>query len=312
MVAVCVVPLTHAQSYPAKPIRFIVPWTPGSGTDLMSRMLAQRLAEPLGQPVVIDNRGGAGAIIGTEAAAKSLPDGYTIYVGGSVSMAVSPALYKKVAYDPIRDFAPVCLVSKFFNAIALHPSVPARGVKELIALSKAKPGELMFASAGSGSTSHLSGELFMNMTGVKWVHVPYKGGGQSITGVLSGEAHMMLAPISTAAPHGKTGRMRVIAVTSAKRVASLPDIPTVSEAGVPGFEYGGWQGILVPAGAPAEIITRLNAALLKAIHTPEFRDYLQQEGSELVGSTPDAFAAFLRDEVVKHAKIVRAAGIKPQ
>jgi tripartite-type tricarboxylate transporter receptor subunit TctC len=302
----------QAQAYPAKPVRFIVPWTPGSGTDLMARMLAQRLSEPLGQQVVVDNRGGAGAIIGTEAAAKSPPDGYTIYVGGSVSMAVSPALYKKVAYDPLKDFAPVSLVSKFFNAVALHPSVPAKTVKELIALSKAKPGELMFASAGNGSTSHLSGELFMSMTGVKWVHVPYKGGGQSITGVLAGESHMMLAPISTSAPHAKTGRMRVIAVTSAKRVASLPDLPTVSEAGVPGFEYGGWQGILVPAGVSPDIIARLNAAILKGVNTPEFRDYLQQEGSELVGSTPDAFAVFLREEVAKHAKIVRAAGIKPQ
>jgi len=312
LAVICVAPCVQAQSYPAKPIRFIVPWTPGSGTDLMARMLAQRLAEPLGQQVVVDNRGGAGAIIGTEAAAKSPPDGYTIYVGGSVSMAVSPVLYKKVAYDPVKDFAPVSLVSKFFNAIALHPSVPAKSVKELIALSKAKPGELMFASAGNGSTSHLSGELFMNMTGVKWVHVPYKGGGQSITGVLAGESHMMIAPISTSVPHAKTGRMRVIAVTSAKRLASLPDFPTVGESGVPGFEYGGWQGILVPAGASSDIIARLNGAILKAVHTQEFRDYLQQEGSELVGSTPEAFAAFLRDEVAKHAKIVRAAGIKPQ
>ena len=312
LVAACSLHLAYAQSYPAKPIRFIVPWTPGSGTDLMSRMLAQRLNEPLGQQVVVENRGGAGAIIGTEAAAKSLPDGYTIYVGGSVSMANSPALYQKVAYDPLKDFAPVCLMTKFFNAVALHPSVPAKSIRELIALSKGKPGELTFASAGSGSTSHLSGELFMTMTGVKWVHVPYKGGGQSVTGVLSGEAHMMLAPISTVVQHGKTGRMRVMAVTSAKRVATLPDIPTVSEAGVPGFEYGGWQGILVPAGVSPEIIARLNGAILKAIHTPEFKDYLQQEGSELVGSTPEAFGAFLRDEVVKHAKIVRAAGIKPQ
>lgn len=311
MVGLAMLP-AGAQMYPAKPLRFIVPWTPGSGTDLMARMLAQRLNEPLGQPVVVDNRGGAGAIIGTEAAAKSPPDGYTIYVGGSVSMAVSPALYKKVAYDPVKDFAPVSLVSKFFNAVALHPSVPAKSVKDLIALSKAKPGELMFASAGNGSTSHLSGELFMSMTGVKWVHLPYKGGGQSITGVLSGEAHMMLAPISTAAPHGKTGRMRVIAVTSAKRVASLPELPTVSEAGVPGFEYGGWQGILVPVGASPEIIARLNGAILKAVNTPEFKEYLQQEGSELVGSTPDSFAVFLREEVAKHAKIVRAAGLKPQ
>ena len=307
-----IVQTAHAQPYPAKPIRFIVPWTPGSGTDLMSRMLAQRLSEQVGQQVVVDNRGGAGAIIGTEAAARSLPDGYTMYVGGSVSMAISPVLYKKVGYDPIKDFVPVSLMTKFFNAVALHPSVPAKSVKELIALSKAKPGELTFASAGSGSTSHLSGELFMNMTGVKWIHVPYKGGGQSVTGVLSGEAHMMLAPISTVVQHGKTGRLRVIAVTSGKRVSSLPETPTVSEAGVPGFEYGGWQGILVPAGVAPEIITRLNSAILKAVNTLEFKDYLQQEGSELVGSTPEAFSAFLREEVVKHSKIVRAAGIKPQ
>lgn len=301
-----------AQTFPAKPIRFIVPWTAGSGTDLMSRMLAQKLGESLGQQVVVDNRGGAGAIIGTEAAAKSAPDGYTIYVGGSVSLAASPALYGKVSYDPVKDFAPVSLVSKFYNAIAVHPSLPAKSVKELIALSKARPGQLLMASAGNGSTSHLAGELFMSMTGVKWVHVPYKGGSQSVTSVLGGETHLMIAPVSTVVPHAKTGRLRALAITSPERAASLPGLPTVSEAGVPGFEFGGWQGILVPAGTPAEIIARLNAAILKAVHTPEFRDYLQGEGSELVGSAPDAFAAFIRAEVAKHATLIKSAHIKPQ
>jgi len=301
-----------AQTYPTKPIRFIVPWTPGSGTDLMSRMLAQKLAEPLGQQVVVDNRGGAGAIIGTEAAARSPADGYTIYVGGSVSMAVSPALYAKVGYDPVKDFAPVCLVSKFFNAVAVHPSVPVKSVKELIAFSRAHPGEILMASAGQGSTSHLAGELFMSMGGVKWVHVPYKGGGQSVTAVLAGESHMMIAPISTAAPHAKTGRMRILAVTAPQRVASLPDLPTVAEAGLPGFEYGGWQAIFVPAGTPQEIVGRLNAAVVKAINTPEFRGYLQQEGSELVGSTPAELGSFVREEVAKHAKLIKAAGLKAQ
>jgi tripartite-type tricarboxylate transporter receptor subunit TctC len=305
-------PPAGAQTYPAKPIRFIVPWTPASGTDLMSRMLAQKLAEPLGQTVVVDNRGGAGAIIGTEAAARSPADGYTIYVGGSVSMAVSPALYAKVGYDPVKDFAPVCLVSKFFNAVALHPSVPVKSVKELIAFSKAHPGEILMASAGQGSTSHLAGELFMSMANVKWVHVPYKGGGQSVTAVLSGESHMMIAPISTVVQHSKTGRLRVLAVTSPQRVASLPDMPTVSEAGLPGFEYGGWQAIFVPAGTPPEIVARLNAAIIKAINTPEFRAYLAQEGSELVGGTPAELGAFVREEVVKHAKLVKAAGLKAQ
>jgi tripartite-type tricarboxylate transporter receptor subunit TctC len=203
-------------------------------------------------------------------------------------------------------------VSKFYNAIAVHPSLPVKSVKELIALSQARPGQLLMASAGSGSTSHLAGELFMSMTGVKWIHVPYKGGSQSVTSVLSGETHMMIAPVSTVASHGKTGRLRLLGITSPERAASLPDLPTVSEAGVPGFEFGGWQGILVPAGTSAEIIARLNTAIVKAIHTPEFRDYLHGEGSELVGSTPDQFAAFIRAEVTKHATLIRSANIKPQ
>jgi tripartite-type tricarboxylate transporter receptor subunit TctC len=301
-----------AQPFPSKPIRFIVPWTPGSATDIWSRSFAARLQDQIGQPVVIDNRGGAGAIIGTEAAAKAPADGYTIYVGGSVSLAISPLIYPKVGYDPIRDFAPISLVSRFFNVVAAHPSLPVKSVKDLITLSKQRPGDLMMASAGNGSTSHIAGELFMSMTGVKWTHVPYKGGGQAITAVLAGESHLAITPVGTTAQHGRAGKLRLLAVTSPTRLAALPDLPTVAEAGVPGFEYGGWNGILVPAGVPAEIISRLHAATVKAANTPEFRAMLQQDGSVLVASTPEQFGAFIRSEFERHQRLVRGANITAQ
>ena len=300
-----------AAPWPSKPIRFIVPWTPGSGTDLWSRAFAARLQETIGQSVVIDNRGGAGTVIGTEIAAKAPADGYTIYVGGSVSLAISPAIYPKVGYDPVRDFAPVSLVSRFYNAIAVHPSLPVKSVKELIALSRRQPGALMMASAGNGSTSHLVGELFMATTGVKWTHVPYKGGGQSVAGVLGGESHFTISPVVATASLARAGKLRVFAVTSAQRLPGLPDVPTVSESGVPGFEYGGWNGILVPAGTPAEMIARLNAATVKAANTPEFREVLEQDGSQLVAGTPEQFAAFIRSEFERHVKLIKAAGIRP-
>ena len=301
----------HAQTYPTKPVRLIVPWSAGSGTDLMSRSLAVKVGEALGQPVIVDNRGGAGAVIGSEVAAKSPADGYTAYIGGSVSMAISPALYGKVGYDPLKDFAPVSLVSQFFNAVSVHPSVPAKNVKELIALGRSRPGELLMGSAGSGSTSHLAGELFRKMTGVSMTHVPYKSGGQLVTGVVSGESHLSFSPVSTALTHMKTGRLRTLGVTSAKRLPALPDLPAVAET-VPGYEFGGWQAVFVPAGTPPDVVKRLNAAILKGANTPEFRDYLAKEGSELVGSTPVELAAFLKSEVTKNAELIRSAGIKAE
>jgi tripartite-type tricarboxylate transporter receptor subunit TctC len=269
------------------------------------------LSESLGQQVLVDNRGGAGAVIGSELAAKSPADGYTLYIGGSVSMAISPALYTKVSYDPLKDFAPVSLVSQFFNALSVHPSVPARNVKEFIALGRARPGELLMGSAGNGSTSHLAGELFRQMTKVKLTHVPYKSGGQLVVGVVSGESHLSFSPVSTALTHMKSGKLRTLAVTSAKRLASLPDLPTVAET-VPGYEFGGWQAVFVPAGTPQEIVRRLNAAVVKAVNTPEFREYLAKEGSELVGSTPEQLATFVRAEVTKNAELIRSAAIKPE
>lgn len=300
-----------AQQYPAKPLRLIVPWTAGSGTDLMSRMIAQTLGATLGQQVVVDNRGGAGATIGTEAAAKSAPDGYTLYIGGSVSMAISPALYPKVGYDSVRDFAPVSLVTRFYNMLSVHPSVPVKSVKELIALARARPGQLVMPSAGAGSTSHLAGELFKSMTKTDMLHVPYKGGGQMVIAVISGEGQLMFSPVSTATPHGKTGKLRLLGVSSPARIAAIPDLPTIGET-VPAYEFGGWQGLLVPAGTAHEIINRLNAAMLKVIATPEFRDYAASEGSDIIGSTPDWFAQFLRTEVTKHAALIKASGVRAE
>ncbi len=306
----CVPPWAAAQHYPGKPLRLIVPWTAGSGTDLMARSLAQKLTDTLGQQVIVDNRGGAGATIGTEAAARSAPDGYTLYVGGSVAMSISPALYGKVGYDPVKDFAPVSLVSQFFNALSVHPSVPVKSVREFIALARARPGELLMGSAGNGSTSHLAGELFKMMAKINMIHVPYKSGGQLIIGVLSGETHLSFSPVSTAITHAGAGKLRMLGVSSPRRLASLPAMPAIHET-VPGYEFSGWQGILAPAGTPQDIIAGLHAAIMKSIHTPEFKDYLFREGSELVGSTPEQFAAFIRAEVAKNAELVKMSGARP-
>jgi tripartite-type tricarboxylate transporter receptor subunit TctC len=303
--------LAQSQAYPSRAIRFIVPWSAGSGTDLMARALAQRLTEALGQQVVVDNRGGAGAVIGTETAAKSPADGYVIYVGGSVSMIVSPAIYSKVGYDPVRDFTPVSLVSQFYNVASVHPSLPVKTVKDLVALAKARPGDLLMGSAGNGSTSHLAGALFNKMAGTRMLHVPYKSGGQLVVAVVSGEAHLSFSPVSTAIGQAASGKLRMLGVSSPKRLASLPELPAIAET-LPGYEFGGWQGIFVPAGTPAEIVRRLNAATLKAAHTAEFRDYLAREGSVLVGSTPEEFAKFLRAEIDKLVPLIRESGVKAE
>lgn len=311
VVACCAAQGAGAQAYPAKPIRFIVPWGAGSGTDLMARAFAHELTKAIGQQVVVDSRGGAGATIGAELAARAPADGYVIFIGGSVAMVISPVIYPKVGYDPVRDFMPVSLVSQFYNAAAVHPSVPVKTVKELIAFARARPGQILMGSAGSGSTSHLAGELFQSMTKTKMLHVPYKGGGQLVIAVLSGEAHLSFSPVSTVMTHAKTGKLRMLGVSSPKRLASLPEVPAVAET-VPGYAFGGWQGILLPAGAPQDIVRRLHGAIQKAINTQEFRDYLAKEGSVLVGSTPEEFAAFIRAEVTKLTPLIRASGARAE
>jgi tripartite-type tricarboxylate transporter receptor subunit TctC len=302
---------TFAQPYPAKPIRMIVPWSVGSGTDLMARAFAQELGKALGQQVVVDNRGGAGATIGTEAAAKSPPDGYVIYVGGSVAMVISPVLYARVGYDPVRDFTPVSLVTQFYNVATVHPSLPVKSVKELIALAHARPGEIHMGSAGSGSTSHLAGELFKTLTQTRMLHVPYKSGGQLVVAVLSGEAQLSFSPISTMLIHAKQGKVRLLGVSSPKRLANLPELPTIAET-VPGYSFGGWQGILLPAGAAPSTVRALHAAILKAINSQEFRDYVAREGLVLIGNNPDEFAKFIQADVRALTPLIRASGAKAE
>jgi tripartite-type tricarboxylate transporter receptor subunit TctC len=305
----CFAPWALAQQYPTKPIRFIVPWSAGSGTDLMARAFAQELEKALGQRVIVDNRGGAGATIGTQAAAKTTPDGYSIYIGGAVSMAISPALYARVGYDPIGDFAPVSLVAQFYNALGAHPSLPVKSVRDLIALAKRQPGEILMGSAGVGSTSHLAGELFKSTAGVDLRHVPYKGGGELGIGLLSGEVYIGFPPVGVALPHYRAGKLRLLGVSSAKRVGALPEVPTISET-VPGFHASGWQGILVPAGTSQEIIARLNAAAHKAAAGAGLREYLARVGSEVTTGSPAEFHAFIKDEVVKYTKLVQALGLQ--
>ena len=299
------------DDYPSRPVRMIVPFAPGGASDTVGRIIQPAMADLLKQQVVVDNRGGAGATIGTELAAKSPPDGYVIYVGGSVSMVISPVLYSKVGYDPVRDFTPVSLVSQFYNVATVHPSLPVRSIRTLLELARARPGEIVMGSAGSGSTSHLAGELFNSMAQTRMLHVPYKSGGQLVVALLSGEAQISFSPASTVLNNARQGRVRMLAVSSPKRLASLPDLPTIAET-LPGYSFGGWQGIFLPAGAPADVVRQLNAVILKAVNTQEFRDYLAREGSVLVGSTPDEFAAYLRAEVAKLTPIIRASGAKAE
>lgn len=298
-----------AQNYPAKPIRLIVPQSAGGSTDLVARPLAQQMGAALGQTVVVDNRPGAGSTIGTDLVAKSAPDGYTL-LAVAASFSMSPSLYKNLPFDPLRDFAPISLLSSLPNILVVHPSLPVKSVKELIAFAKARPGQLNFGSSGMATGTHMSMELFRHMTGISMVHVPYKGGAPSVTALLSGEVQVTLATISTALPHVKSGRLRALAVSTARRSAAAPEVPAIAESGVPGYDYASWIGLLAPAKTPQPIIARLNAEAVKALQTPELKAILAVEGSEPVGNSPAEFAAILRTEVARWMKVVKAAGIK--
>jgi tripartite-type tricarboxylate transporter receptor subunit TctC len=297
------------EVYPSKPIRFILPFPPGGGTDILGRILAERLAAQLGQPVVIENRGGAGGNVGAEAAAKSAPDGYTIVLVAP-SLAISPSLYSKLNYDPVRDFAPVSLVATVPNVMITHPSLPAATLVEFIALAKSRPGAMNFGSGGSGTSNHLAGELFNAVAGVRLVHVPYKGVNLAMNDVLSGQVHLAVIGIPAAAPHIKAGKLRALAVIDSKRAPALPDVPTVAEAGLRNFEVTTWYGVLAPAGTPRPIIARLNAELVKIMHTPEMKERLAAMATEPVTGTPEAFADLIRREIAKWGKVVREAGLK--
>lgn len=298
----------QAQTYPAKPVRIIVPFAPGGSTDIVARALGAKASESLGQSIVIENRAGAGGSIGAEAAAKAAADGYTLFMGHVGTLAINPALYRKLPYDPLRDFAPITLAIASPLVMVVHPSFPAKTVKELIALARSRPGEISFSSAGSGSASHLGGELLNSIAKIKNLHVPYKGTGPATIAVLSGEVSLMFSGQGTSWPLINSGKLRVIAQTGSKRIANAPTLPAVKET-VPGYEVINWHGVLAPAGTPPEIIRRLHAEFVKALGSGEVKSKLTADGFEVVGNSPEEFAKFIRSEKDKWARVIRDAGI---
>ncbi|MCC6533011.1 MAG: tripartite tricarboxylate transporter substrate binding protein [Burkholderiales bacterium] len=296
-------------AYPNRPVRFVVPLAAGGAIDIATRLFAQKLAEALGQQFVIDNRPGAGGIIGADIAAKAPPDGYTLMMG-SISHTVLPALHKKLPYDIVQDFAPVSMLVSFPFLLLVHPSIAAKSVPELIALAKAKPGQIHYASGGNGSTAHLSAELFKSMTGINLVHVPYKGTGPALNAFLAGETGVAFYSVSATLAHVKSGRLRALATTGKKRSPSVPDVPTAIEAGVANFETGSWAGTLAPAGTPRPIIVKLHGELMRILALPEAKERIAALDFEPVGSTPEQFAAEIRKEVGRWAKVVKESGAK--
>ncbi|HEX2825256.1 MAG TPA: tripartite tricarboxylate transporter substrate binding protein [Burkholderiales bacterium] len=307
MLAACA---AHAQNYPTKPIRFVVPFAPGGGADLVARTVGHKLTEALGQPVIVDNRTGAAGSIGAEVVAKSPPDGYTLLLGSSGPLAINPSLYPRLPYDAARDFAPISLATIMPFLLVVHPTLPVHNVKELVALAKSRPNQLNYASPGAGSTTHLANELLKSMTGMKIVHIPYKGVAPAAVDLISGQVQMMAGDLSSLIPHMKSNRMRALAVTGAKRSHLLPAVPTVAESGVPGYEASGWFGVLVPAATPAAVQERLNGAIVKGLAANDARERLGAFGGEAGGSTPEQFAAHIRGEAAKWGKLIKSLGLK--
>jgi tripartite-type tricarboxylate transporter receptor subunit TctC len=302
----------HAQSsYPTKPIRWIVGYTPGGTADMLARAVGQKLAESWGQQVIVENRPGAGTNIGTEVAAKSPPDGYTLFMP-TVANAINPTLYPKLNFDILRDFVHITNFAKVPGIVVVHPSVPAKNVQELIALAKAHPNALRHGSTGIGSPHHLAGEIFKSMAGVKMVHVPYRGASPALIDVIAGHIEVYFGAMVSTLPHVKSGKLRALGVTTLKRVAAVPDIPTISEQGLKGFETGSWFGVSVPTGTAREIITKLHTECIRIIGLREVRDRMTSEGAEFVGDTPEQFAAFFRSEIEKWGRAVKASGARPE
>jgi tripartite-type tricarboxylate transporter receptor subunit TctC len=296
-------------AYPARSIRVIVGFPPGSGADITARVIGAKAMEALAQQVIVDNRPGAASNIAAELAAKAPADGYTLFIG-TVANTINATLYPRLPFDFARDFAPVALTTAAPNVLVVHTSVPAKSVKELIALAKIRPGQLNYASAGTGTAPHLSGELFNAMAGVRMVHIPYKGSPPAVTDLLAGEVALMFSPSSTVLPHVKTGRLRALAVTTAARLPSLPELPTVAESGLKGYETITWFGFVAPAKTPQAIVARLNAEIVKVLALPEVRNPFAIQGIEVIGGTPEQFASYIRDEIAKWAKVIRLSGAK--
>jgi tripartite-type tricarboxylate transporter receptor subunit TctC len=291
-------------------VRFIVPYPPGGSADILARSIGAKLAEGLAQPVVVDNRPGAGTAIGTEATAKSPPDGYTVMIGTVSSHAINPSLNPNLKYDPVKDFAPVSLVASIPFVLLAHPSLPAGSVQELVALARAKPGALNFSSAGNGTSNHLAGELLKSMTNVEMVHVPYKGSAPALTDLLAGQVNLMFDLVLTAQPHVRSGAARALGVTGRSRSPALPSVPTIDESGVPGYEVSAWFGIFAPARTPAAVVKRLNAEIVKIMQLPEMKERLASQGAEAMSSTPEQFAAYVTEELAKWSRVVKASGMK--
>jgi tripartite-type tricarboxylate transporter receptor subunit TctC len=300
---------TLAQGYPTGPVRVIVPFPPGGGVDGSGRLISQKLGEALGRQFVVDNRPGANGMIGSELAARSARDGYTLMVNGA-NFVTNAGLYAKVTYDPVKDFSPVSLIALAPNVLVVHPSLPAKSVKELIALARARPGQVNFAGSGSGSTPHLAAELFNTLANVKLVHVPYRGTGPAIVGLMSGEASVMFMPTTNAVPLVRAGRLRALAVTTRNRVPALAELPTVAESGLKGYESSQWYGLLAPAGTPEDTVNVLNAHTVKIMHGADMKQRLAEEGVLAVGSTRAEFAAHIKAEIAKWARVIRESGAR--
>lgn len=304
--------MAQSDTYPAKPVRLIVPGPPASVTDVRARWIVERIAPTFGQPIIIENRAGAGGVIGTEAVAKSAPDGYTIALIHQGTVAINPHMYAKLGYDALKDFAPITVIARNPLVLAVHPDVPAKTIADLIKLARDQPGKLNFGSPGTGTPPHLAGELFKRMAGLDLVHVPFKGGAPAMAELIAGRLTFTIEGPAIQLQQIKAGRLRALAITSAERVATLPDIPTVAEAGVPGFEYHAWSGLAAPAGTPVAVIAKWHGDIARALGTPESREFLASQGAEGGSRSPEEFAAFIRAEHAKWGKVVREAGIKAE
>ena len=304
-------PATAADVYPSKTIRLVVPFAPGGGSDIVARLLSPKMTEALGQTVVVDNRAGASANLGAAVVAKAAPDGYTLLLANA-NYTINPSLFKSLPFDPVREFAPVALLANVTNVLAIHPSIPAKSVKELISFAKAHPGQLNFASPGNGTSSHLAGELFRQVAKIEVVHIPYKGATPAITDLIAGQVSFTMASVLSVLPYAKQGRLRMLAVTTAKRSGALPDIPTISEAGLPGFEVSNWYGILATGGTPRLAVDRLNSELARIARVPDLAEKLAAQGADPATGTPEEFERFIQAELKKWSAVVRSAGINPE
>lgn len=302
-------PRASAQAYPAKAIRIVVPFPAGGTSDILSRAIGQKLTEEWKQPVIVDNRPGAGANIGAEIVVKSPPDGYTLLLASTIH-TINPSLYRKLAYDPVKDFTPITLIATTSQVLVVHPSLPVKTVKELVAYAKKHPGEINYSSAGNGSQPHLTAELFKSRTGIDIVHVPYKGAPPAMTDLLAGHVALSFATSPSAVPHVKSGKLRALAVSTAKRISALPDVPTIDESGVPGFEASGANGLVGPAGMPGAVVAKLNATVVRIVKEPAMSKFLSEQGADPFTTTPAEYAAYIKSEVAKWAKAVKDSGAR--